>query len=64
MPHTYQWLQKGLEYKVELYGEIIACQQQHKNENKKINPLNPKIKIQILFCFPYAFSVEVVGRIC
>ena len=34
--HTYQWLQKGLEYKVELYGEIIAYQQ-HKNEKKKIN---------------------------
>ena len=63
MPHTYQWLQKGLEYKVELYGEIIACQQ-HKNENKKINPLNHNIKIQILFCYPYAFSIEVVGRIC
>ena len=61
--HTYQWLQKGLEYKVELYGEIIACQQ-HKNENKNINPLNPNIKIQILFCYPYAFSIEVVGRIC
>ena len=39
--HTYQWLQKGLEYKVELYGEIIACQQ-HKNENKKINPFSFK----------------------
>ena len=28
------------------------------------NPLNPNIKIQILFCYPYAFSIEVVGRIC
>ena len=27
-------------------------------------PLNPNIKIQILICYPYAFSIEVVGRIC
>ena len=27
------------------------------------NPLNPNIKIQILICHPYAFSIEVVGRI-
>ena len=25
-----------------------------------INPLNPNIKIQILICYPYAFSIEVV----
>ena len=29
-----------------------------------VNPLNPNIKIQILICYPYAFSIEVVGRIC
>ena len=29
-----------------------------------INPLNPNIKIQILICYPYTFSIEVVGRIC
>ena len=28
------------------------------------NPLNPNIKIQILICYPYTFSIEVVGRIC
>ena len=28
------------------------------------NPLNPSIKIQILICYPYTFSIEVVGRIC
>ena len=28
------------------------------------NPLNPNIKIQILVCYPYTFSIEVVGRIC
>ena len=28
-----------------------------------LNPLNPKIKIQILICCPYTFSIEVVGRI-
>ena len=28
------------------------------------NPFNPNIKIQILICYPYKFSVEVVGRIC
>ena len=29
-----------------------------------LNPLNPKIKIQILISYPYTFSVEVAGRIC
>ena len=28
-----------------------------------LNPLNPNIKIQILICYPYTFSIEVVGRI-
>ena len=28
-----------------------------------LNPLNPNIKIQILICYPYMFSIEVVGRI-
>ena len=27
-----------------------------------INPLNPKIKIEILIYCPYTFSIEVVGR--
>ena len=27
------------------------------------NPLNPNIKIQILICYPYTFSIEEVGRI-
>ena len=27
-----------------------------------INPLNPKIKIKILICRPYSFTIEVVGR--
>ena len=27
-------------------------------------PLNPNIKIQILICYPYTFSIEEVGRIC
>ena len=26
------------------------------------NPLNPKIKIWILICYPYLFPTEVVGR--
>ena len=30
----------------------------------ELNPLNPTIKIQIFICYPYAFSIEVVGRIC
>ena len=30
----------------------------------RINPLNPNIKIQILICRPYMFSIEAVGRIC
>ena len=29
-----------------------------------INALNPNIKIQILVCYPYTSSKEVVGRIC
>ena len=29
-----------------------------------INPLNPNIKIQILICYLYMFSVEEVGIIC
>ena len=32
--------------------------------NLDLNPLNPNIKIQILICCPYMFSIEVVGRIC
>ena len=31
---------------------------------KYSNPLNPNIKIQILICYPFTFSIEVVGRIC
>ena len=27
-----------------------------------INPLNPKVKIWILICYPYSFPTEVVGR--
>ena len=27
------------------------------------NPLNPNFKMQILICYPYTFSIEVVGRI-
>ena len=26
------------------------------------NPLNPSIKIEILICCTYSFSIEVVGR--
>ena len=32
--------------------------------NDCFNPLNPNIKIQILICYPYTFSIEEVGRIC
>ena len=32
--------------------------------NLNLNHLNPNIKIQILICYPYTFSIEVVGRIC
>ena len=27
-----------------------------------VNPFNPKIKIKILLCRPYSFTIEVVGR--
>ena len=30
----------------------------------QLNPLNPNIKISILICYPYAFPMEEVGRIC
>ena len=29
-----------------------------------VNPLNPHIKIQIPICYPCAFSIEEVERIC
>ena len=29
---------------------------------RRLNPLNPKIKIGILICCPYSFPTEVVGR--
>ena len=32
--------------------------------SRGVNLLNPNIKIQILICYPYTFSIEVVGRIC
>ena len=28
--------------------------------NLNLNPLNPNIKIHILICYPYTFSIEVV----
>lgn len=31
---------------------------------KHINPLNPKIKIEILIYRPCTFSIEIVGRSC
>ena len=38
------------------------------NEKGKVkldfNPLNPNIKIEILICYLYTFSIEVVERIC
>ena len=27
-----------------------------------LNPLNPKIKIKILICRPYSFTIEAEGR--
>ena len=30
---------------------------------KYSNPLNPNIKIHILICYPYTFSIDVVGTI-
>ena len=34
------------------------------DDKDDVNPLNSYIKIQIIICYPYTFSVEVVGRIC
>ena len=34
-----------------------------KHSKTVVNPLNPNIKIQIIICYPYTFSIEVVGRI-
>ena len=28
------------------------------------NPSNANIKMKILICYPYTFSLKVVGRIC
>ena len=33
-------------------------------KTNEVNPLNPNFKIQILICYSYTFSIEVVGRIC
>ena len=30
----------------------------------RVNPSNPNIKIVILICSPFFFSIEVVARIC
>ena len=35
----------------------------HYQNNHLLNPLNPNIKIQILICYSYMFSIEVVRRI-
>ena len=40
-------------YKNEIQNEVYS---------KRLNPLNPKIKIWILICCPYSFPTEVVGR--
>ena len=32
-------------------------------DNGSLNPLNPKIKIWILFCRPYSFPTEVVEKL-
>ena len=29
-----------------------------------VNPSNPNIKIKILICYSYTFSIQVLGRIC
>ena len=29
----------------------------------RLNPLNPRIKIEILICCPYSFPIEVVGEV-
>ena len=34
------------------------------DELETFSALNPNIKIQILICYPYTFSIEVVRRIC
>ena len=40
-----------------------GCKRSHCWETD-INPLNPNVKIEILICYLYTFSIEVVGRIC
>ena len=33
-----------------------------RSRRRRLNPLNPKIKIWILICCPYSFPTEVAGR--
>ena len=51
------WLVYKWSKHVELFGRVTELM-------TWLNPLNPNIKIQILICYPYTFSIEVVGRIC
>ena len=52
--HNYEKQNKWIKFSK---GFLLLCK-------SSINPLNPNIKIQILICYPYTFSIEVVGRIC
>ena len=49
---------------LELHYPMIQFLIIYNIQYNKLNPLNPNIKIQILICYPYTFSIEVVGRIC
>ena len=46
------------------YGENCDGKKEEYRQDIFFNPLNPNIKIQILICCPYTFSIEEVGRIC
>ena len=45
-------------------GEILEIYDPPTGRTDGINPLNPNIKIEILICYLYTFSIEVVGIIC
>ena len=54
----------GAVFCVVLLDAPVQHKKSAKFKSKNINPLNPNIKIQILICYPYTFSIETVGRIC
>ena len=60
----HQWKKQNKAQRPDPQGAPQRAPQDIMQAGQFINqPLNPNIKIQILICYPYTFSIEVVGRI-